>query len=63
MQPGSFPHGFGDFVMAAVGADFRLDGIDERAPDAAFAARCPRAETYVDWPMLLVLRLQAPGRA
>jgi SAM-dependent methyltransferase len=63
VQPGSFPHGLGDFVMAAVGAEFRLDGIDERAPDAAFAARYPRAEKYVDWPMLLVLRLGATGRA
>jgi malonyl-CoA O-methyltransferase len=45
--------------MAAVGAGFTVVGIDERAPDAAFAARYPRAEKYVGWPMLLVLRLQA----
>ena len=36
---------------------------DERAPDAAFAARYPRAEKYTGWPMLLVLRLRAPERA
>ena len=48
----------GDFVMAAVRAGFTLEGVDERAPDADFAARYPRAEKYVDWPMLVVLRLR-----
>jgi malonyl-CoA O-methyltransferase len=59
VQPGSVEHTVGDCVMAAVGAGFTVVGIDERAPDAAFAARYPRAEKYVGWPMLLVLRLQA----
>jgi len=58
IQPGSFDHSIGDFVMAAVRAGFALDGVDERAPDAAFAARYPRAEKYVGWPMLTVLRLR-----
>jgi malonyl-CoA O-methyltransferase len=44
--------------MAAVGAGFQIHGIDEAAPDAAFAARYPRAEKYVGWPMLVVLRLR-----
>jgi ubiquinone/menaquinone biosynthesis C-methylase UbiE len=57
VQPGSLPHTLGDFVMAAVGAGFRLDGVEEYAPDAAFAARFPRAEKYLGWPMLVVLRL------
>jgi ubiquinone/menaquinone biosynthesis C-methylase UbiE len=59
VQPGSFAHSLGDFVMAAVRARFALEGVDERAPDAAFAARYPRAGKYVDWPMLVVLRLRA----
>jgi ubiquinone/menaquinone biosynthesis C-methylase UbiE len=59
VQPGSVDHSLGDFVMAAVRAGFRLEGIDERAPDAALAARYPRAERYVGWPMLVVLRLAA----
>jgi malonyl-CoA O-methyltransferase len=59
VQPGSFPHQMGDFVMAAVGAGFRLEGIGEYAPDAGFAARYPRAEKYVGWPMLVVLQLRA----
>jgi len=57
IQPGSFDHGIGDFVMAAVRAGFALEGVDECAPDAGFAARFPRAEKYVGWPMLVVLRL------
>jgi ubiquinone/menaquinone biosynthesis C-methylase UbiE len=59
VEPGSVEHTIGDCVMAAVRAGFALAGVEERAPDAEFAARCPRAERYVGWPMLLVLRLQA----
>jgi ubiquinone/menaquinone biosynthesis C-methylase UbiE len=59
VEPGSAEHTIGDCVMAAVGAGFALEGIDERAADAEFAARLPRAERYVGWPMLLVLRLRA----
>jgi malonyl-CoA O-methyltransferase len=57
VQPGSFPHRMGDFVMAALRAGFRLDDVGEHAPDAAFAAAYPRAAKYVGWPMLVVLRL------
>jgi ubiquinone/menaquinone biosynthesis C-methylase UbiE len=57
VQPGSFPHTIGALVMAALGAGLTLEAVDERAPDADFAARYPRAKKYVDWPMLVVLRL------
>jgi len=59
VEPGSVEHTFGDFVMAAVRAGFALAGVDERAPDAEFAERYPRAAKYVGWPMLVVLRLLA----
>lgn len=59
VQPGSFPHQLGDFVMAAVRARFHLEGIGEYSPDAGFAAHYPRAEKYVGWPMLVVLRMAA----
>lgn len=59
VQPGSLAHTVGDFVMAAVAAGLRMEGIDEYAPDAGFAARYPRAEKYVGWPMLLILRMRA----
>ncbi len=59
VEPGSVEHGIGDYVMAAVGAGFALEGIVEQAPDEAYAARCSRAEKYVGWPMLLVFVLRA----
>jgi malonyl-CoA O-methyltransferase len=59
VQPGSLPHSFGDFVMAAVRAGFRIDHIGEHAPDEAFAAHYPRAEKYIGYPMLVVLGLVA----
>jgi malonyl-CoA O-methyltransferase len=58
VEPGSLPHQLGDFVMAAVRAGFRLEGIDEQAPDADFARRYPRAAKYVGWPMLVLLILR-----
>ncbi|HEX9187113.1 MAG TPA: class I SAM-dependent methyltransferase [Vicinamibacteria bacterium] len=59
VQPGSVAHSIGDFVMASVRAGFALEAVVERAPDAAFAVRFPRAEKYTDWPMLVVLVLRA----
>ena len=59
VQPGSYPHQLGDFVMAAVRAGLGLEGIEERAADAEFATAFPRAAKYVGWPMVVVLRLRA----
>ena len=59
VAPGSLPHLIGDFVMAAVRAGFTLRRIGEYAPDAEFAKRYPRAERYLNWPMLVVLTLEA----
>jgi SAM-dependent methyltransferase len=61
VQPGSVPHSVGAFVMAAVRAGFKLEAVDEYAPDAAFAGRYPRAARYVGWPMLVVLQLSVMG--
>lgn len=60
VSPGSVPHTFGEIVLAAVRAGFRLGDIVEAAPDEAFAERYPRATKYVGWPMLVVLRLATP---
>jgi len=57
VQPGSVPHSVSAFVMAAIRAGFKLEAVDEYAPDAALAERVPRAAKYVGWPMLVVLRL------
>src|SRR5438046_1546498 len=59
VQPGSLPHQSGDFVMAILNAGFTLGSIGEYAPDAAFAKRYPRAEKYVDWPMLIFFQLKS----
>lgn len=55
--PGSVNHALGEMTMATVRAGFQLAEIREVAPDAAFAARYPRAEKYVGWPMLVVFVL------
>lgn len=60
VRPGSVPHQVADFVAAAQRAGFAVESVAESAADAAFAARYPRAERYVGWPMLLVLRLRLP---
>jgi len=58
VRPGSVPHQVDDFVAAARCAKFTVEGVAESAADAAFAARYPRAERYVGWPMLVVLLLR-----
>jgi ubiquinone/menaquinone biosynthesis C-methylase UbiE len=63
VRPGSLPHQLGEFVVAALGAGFSIDAVDEYAPDARFARRYPRARKYVAWPMLVVLQLRRSARA
>lgn len=64
IAPGSLPHRICDFVMAGLDAGFTLLGLGEYAPDTDFVKRYPRAERYLDWPMLVVLTLEAgSGRA
>jgi malonyl-CoA O-methyltransferase len=45
-----------DYLMAAVRAELRLTHISEHAPDSALAARSLRAEKYVGWPLLLLMK-------
>jgi ubiquinone/menaquinone biosynthesis C-methylase UbiE len=59
VRPGSYAHGLGEVVTAAVRVGLVVEGVSEHAPDAVFAATYPRAEKYVGWPMLLVLTLRA----
>ncbi len=55
--PLSHPHQMSDYIMAAVHAGLALGHLSEHAPDAALAARSPRAVKYVGWPLLLIMRL------
>jgi malonyl-CoA O-methyltransferase len=57
--PGSVPHSVGEFVMSALRAGFELTNIIEASPDAEFAARYSRAEKYIGWPMLVVMKMRA----
>jgi malonyl-CoA O-methyltransferase len=59
VQPGSVPHSIAAFVTAALRAGLQIADVVELAPDVEFAARYPRAEKYIDWPMLVVLSLTA----
>lgn len=57
MRPESHPNQISDYVIAASRAGFRFDHVSEHAVDAALAERVPRAQKYVGWPMLLMMRL------
>jgi ubiquinone/menaquinone biosynthesis C-methylase UbiE len=57
VQPGSIRHDLGAITMAALAAGFDIQAIQEHAPDRRFAEQFPRAEKYVDWPMLVVFEL------
>lgn len=52
-----------DYVNSAVGAGLVLDRIGEHAPSESVLGRCPRAEPYRGWPMLLTMRLRPPLRS
>lgn len=57
VMPGSLDHSLSELVMAALRAGFQLEDLTEIAPDGNFAAQFPRAEKYIDWPMLVVMQL------
>ena len=59
VQPGSIAHSISEFVMAAVRARLQIADIEEVSPDAEFAEKYPRADKYVGWPILVVLRIIA----
>jgi malonyl-CoA O-methyltransferase len=58
----SSPNQISDYVTAALSADLSIEHISEHAVDAELAVGLPRAEKYVGWPMLLMLKLRSAGR-
>lgn len=58
VAPASLPYQISDFVMAATRAGLKINHLSEHAVDEALAARSRRAEKYLHWPMLLVMRLK-----
>lgn len=57
VQPGSLAHSMSDLIMGALRGGFQITSVEEFAPDHDFAAKYPRAEKYIDYPMLVVLQL------
>ncbi len=57
-RPASAANQICDYVMAAVRAGLAIDHLSEHPIDEAAAARSPRAEKYLGWPILLLMRLR-----
>jgi malonyl-CoA O-methyltransferase len=51
-------HTGSDYVMAALGAGWRIEDMAERAPDENTARVTARAEKYLGWPVLLAMKLR-----
>jgi malonyl-CoA O-methyltransferase len=54
--PVSYTQKISDYLMAAKAANLRLDHISEHLVDAELVRKSPRAEKYLGWPMLLLMR-------
>jgi malonyl-CoA O-methyltransferase len=57
VRPASQGHQISDYVMAAVRSGFQLEHLSEHTVDQALADRLVRAERYLNWPILLVMKL------
>lgn len=57
VRPASLPHQISDYVMGALGGQLAIVEISEHIVDSSFAALTPRAEKYVGWPLLLLMKL------
>jgi malonyl-CoA O-methyltransferase len=54
--PASHAQQLSDYLMAAVRAGLNLQHASEHSVDAFLAGESPRAEKYLGWPMLLLLK-------
>jgi malonyl-CoA O-methyltransferase len=61
ISPRGHVHQLCDYVMAAARAGLAFDHMGEYAVDAKLAARSARAGKYLNWPLLLLMRL-VPAR-
>jgi ubiquinone/menaquinone biosynthesis C-methylase UbiE len=57
VYPAGREYRISDFVMAAKQAGLDFDELVERTMTAQIAATLPRAQRYLNWPMLLAMRL------
>lgn len=58
VRPASSPNQISDYVMGAVRSGLEITHFSEHFADAALAARSPRAEKHLGWPLLLVMVLR-----
>ncbi len=56
-RPASATNQISDYVMAALGVNLCIEHLSEHAADEGLANRSPRAEKYVGWPMLVMMRV------
>lgn len=58
VRPESVPNQISDYVRGATSAGLRILDLSEHAADHALIARAPRAEKYLGWPMLFLMKLK-----
>jgi len=57
-RPASVANQISDYVMAALDAGLMIDQLSEHAVNDDLARRAPRAEKYLGWLLLMMLRLR-----
>ncbi len=57
VRPQSAPNEISDYVMAAVRAGLTIAHMSEHCVDEQLAQVSPRSRKYLDWPMLLLMKL------
>lgn len=60
VRPESVANQISDYVMGALGAGLRIVELREHSVEQDLVARAPRAEKYLNWPMLFMMTLTPP---
>jgi ubiquinone/menaquinone biosynthesis C-methylase UbiE len=58
IRPRSVANSISDYVMAAVASALSIEDMSEHAVSAELVKTVPRAERYLGWPMLLMMKLR-----
>ena len=57
-RPEGARHQLSDYVIAATRVGLQIDHVSEHVVDEELAARSPRAQKYLGWPLLFLMRLR-----
>lgn len=57
VYPASVRHQVSDYIMAVLNADLKIAQMTEHAVDTRFVKAHPKAEKYLGWTMLLMMKL------